>query len=143
MDRKFTLYLIGYGNQVPERFFERLEGSLPTQNGDSCLLIDVRRNRRSWAWSYSGPQVEFVVKKRGHQYIWLHELGNVGNASHVGLINEPAGLMALEQQIRHSKRPVVLLCAELRSRDCHRSVVARKLAERLESDGDELEIRPI
>lgn len=144
MNQQFTLYLIGYGNQIPEAFFGRLEGSLPSANGDSCLIIDVRQCRRSWAWSYSGPQVEYVIKKRGHHYIWLHELGlDRSNAHRVQLVNEPAGMMALEQQVRHSKRPVVLLCAELLSARCHRLGVARKLAERLELDGDQLEIRPL
>ena len=143
MNQQFTLYLIGYGNQIPEAFFDRLEGSLPSINGDSCLIIDVRRRRRSWAWSYSGPQIEYIVKKQGHHYIWLHELGNEGNANRIRLANEPAGMMALEQQVRHSKRPVVLLCAELLSANSHRSLVARKLAERLEADGDRLEIRPL
>lgn len=134
----FTLYLIGYGNQVPDTFFERLEDGSPA-NG--WLVLDIRIRRRSWAWSYSGPQVEFIFKKRGHDYIWVHELGNTGTKHEIHLVNAAAGLMALERKIRHSSRPVVLLCAERLSSKCHRSLVAEKLSRRLQAAGDQLEIR--
>lgn len=132
----YQLYLIGYGNQVPDDFFARLEEH---QNG--FLVIDVRARRRSWAYSYSAPQVEYLFTKRGHHYLWFGELGAAGgNGRRVELVNEQVGLWGLETQIRRSSRPVVLLCAERLSRDCHRSVVADRLAERLAKAGDVLEV---
>lgn len=131
----FTLYLIGYGNQAPAELFERLELA-----GERVMVIDVRSRRRSWAWSYSGPQVEFLFKKQGHQYLWLPELGGDGQTDG---INELFGLMALEMQVKQRRLPVVLLCAERLSTRCHRAAVAEKLRQRLELAGDQLEIRPL
>jgi uncharacterized protein (DUF488 family) len=138
MPRTFTLYLIGYGNQIPDQLFERLE-----QVVDTALIVDIRARRQSWAWSWSGPQVEFIVKKRGHDYIWLHQLGNLNRNGQVRLANEAVGMMALESQIRTSSLPIVLLCAERLGTDCHRSVVADKLRDRLKAVGDCLEVRPL
>lgn len=134
---KYVIYLTGYGNQTPDKFFERIEYA-----GDSCLILDVRARRRSWARSYTGPTTELVCNQRGHRYLWLHELGSASyNGGEVELVNEPVGMMALECQVRRAEIPVVLMCAELRSTDCHRLVVARRFAERLQHAGDELEIR--
>ena len=135
----YTLFLIGYGNQVPDEFLDRL--GMAGSNG--CLVLDVRARRRSWAWSYTGPQTELVINKFGHDYIWLYELGNTGNGRKVQLVNEPWGMLALEALLRKSKQPVVLMCAERLSRNCHRRVVAERLAERLAEAGDQLEIRTL
>lgn len=137
----FTLYLIGYGNEVPEDFLARLEEGSP--NGATWLVVDVRARRRSWAWSYSASHIDGVFHQRGHVYIWMIELGNEGNRHEVKLVNERVGLWALERQLRHSRRPVVLLCAERLSSRCHRSTIAEMLAERLEAKGDRLEVRTL
>lgn len=135
----FTIFLIGYGNNTPAAFFERLESW-----GDSFLVLDVRLTRRSWAWSYSGPQIEFVCKKRGHDYIWLPDLGNMNRNGEVHLVNEQVGMWALERLLRKDYRlPIVLLCAERLGSRCHRTVVAEKLRDRLTAKGDLLEIRPL
>lgn len=135
----FTLYLIGYGNQVPEEFFTRLEERSP--NGSTWLVVDVRARRRSWAWSYSAGHIDNLFQQRGHVYIWMIELGNEGNRHEVRLVNEQVGLWALEMQLRRSRRPVILLCAERLSSRCHRSAIAGMMARRLEAKGDRLEVR--
>ena len=137
----FTLYLIGYGNQVPDEFFKRLEEGSP--NGDTWLVLDIRARRRSWAWSYSAGHIDNLFHQRGHVYVWMIELGNEGNHQEVQLVNERIGLWALERQLRHSKRPVILLCAERLSSHCHRSAIAEMLARRLEAKGDRLEVRTL
>jgi uncharacterized protein (DUF488 family) len=135
----FTLYLIGYGNQISEQLFERLE-----KFGDTFLIIDVRARRRSWAWEYCAPQIEYVMKKRGHEYMWLPQLGNAnGRDGQVRLVDESFGMMALETQVRKQDKPVVLLCAERLSTVCHRSVIAAKLRERFEAVGDYLDVRSL
>jgi len=131
---RFTIYLIGYGNQVPADFLKRLELA-----GDQVLVIDVRSRRKSWARSYTTPQVEYLFKKAGHDYLWLPELGGDG---HDG-IGEAFGMMALEIQIRKQHLPVVLMCAERLSSRCHRTRVAEELRQRLELAGDQLDIRPL
>lgn len=131
----FTLYLIGYGNEAPAQLFERLEMA-----GQEVMVIDVRSRRKSWAWAYSAPQVEYLFKKEGHDYLWLPGLG--GDGSDNG-ISRAFGMMALETQIRKLRLPVVLLCAERLSTTCHRTRVAESLRERLERTGDHLEIRPL
>lgn len=130
----FTLYLIGYGNEPPVEFFDRLEFA-----GQEVIVIDVRSRRRSWAWSYSAPQVEYLFKKQGHDYLWLPELGGDGDNG----VGQMFGMMALETQIRKRRLPVVLLCAERLSTNCHRAQVAERLRKRLELAGDHLEIRPL
>jgi len=132
----FTLYLIGYGNEVPAQLFERLEMA-----GERVLVIDVRSRRRSWAWSYSAPQVEYVFKTAGHDYIWLPALGSYALKRRT--TNLTYGLRALEIQVRKQGLPVVLLCAERLSTHCHRAEIAKLLQQRLEEDGDHLEIRPL
>lgn len=137
----FTVYLIGYGNQMPEDLCDRFPTAFA---GEGCLVLDVRARRRSWAWSYSGPQCEFVFKKLGHDYIWLPQLGATRNGDPVHLIDEEFGLLALESLVRkHTDQPVLLLCAERLSDKCHRRLVAEKLAERLARVGDQLEVRPL
>jgi len=130
----FTLYLIGYGNQTPEDFLERLEFA-----GEQVLVLDVRARRRSWAWSYSGLQVEMLFKKAGHDYIWLPALGGNGQEDTAYLF----GMQCVETQVRNERLPVVLMCAERLSTDCHRAELARQLQERFESAGDQLEVRPL
>jgi uncharacterized protein (DUF488 family) len=131
----FTLYLIGYGNETPEPFLERLEMA-----GEQVMVVDVRSRRRSWAWSYSGPQVEMLFKKAGHDYIWLPGLGGNGQVEDIAYLFD---MQAAEVQIRNGRLPVVLMCAERLSTDCHRAELARQLQERFESAGDQLEIRPL
>ena len=128
-----TIYLIGYGNQIPEAFFQRLREGLPFDK-EGWLVIDIRRFRRSWCEAY-GPQIEYELKREGHDYIWLPELGDVDDADELRLA---MGMMALEQHVRRSQRPIVLLCAERLSTKGHRRAVAEKLANRLD-----LEIRPL
>lgn len=136
---RYKIYLAGYGNQLPARLMERIEAGA----GEHCLVLDVRARRMSWCRAYTGPGTERVFKAGGHDYIWLHELGSLYHKSGVRLVNEPAGMMALEAQIKKSQVPVVLLCAELLSKDCHRRVIAEKLAGRLAGQGHELEVVPI
>lgn len=135
---EFYVYLIGYGNNVPKDFFDRLELA-----GEQVLVVDVRARRRSWAWSYSAPQVETVFRKRGHDYMWLRGLATIRDNGQVLDTVEIFGLQALEVQVRRQGLPVVLMCGERLSQDCHRSAVAQKLRERLEAAGDHLEIRPL
>lgn len=136
----FTLYLIGYGNQLPREFLARLE-SAPSPNG--FLVVDIRARPVSWARAYTAPRVEYLFKGRGHDYIWMHELGNRGDSKDVQLLNEQVGLWALERLLRNAKGAVVLMCAERLSRDCHRRAVAARLAERLAKSGDTLEVRTL
>lgn len=132
----FTLYLIGYGNETPGPFLERLE----TGAGDQILVLDVRSRRRSWAHSYTGDATEMLFKKAGHDYIWLPGLGGNGQATETDYL---FGLQAAEVQIRMERLPVVLMCAERLSTVCHRSRLAEALRERFESAGDELVVRPL
>lgn len=132
---RFTLYLIGYGNEAPEPFLERLAFA-----GEQVMVLDVRARRRSWAWSYCGPQVEMLFKNAGHDYIWLPGLGGNGQVEDTGYL---FGMQCLEAQVRGSRLPVVLLCAERLSTACHRAGLAQRLQQKFASTGDLLEIRPL
>jgi len=131
----YTLYLIGYGNETPEPFLERLELA-----GEQVMVVDVRSRRQSWAWSYTGPQVEMTFKNAGHDYIWLPGLGGNGQVEGTDYL---FGMQAVEVQIRKETLPVVLMCAERLSTVCHRAGLARRLQQRFESAGDELVVRPL
>jgi len=134
----FCLFLIGYGNEVPNDFFDRLELA-----GERVLVIDVRARRHSWAWSYSAPQIEIVFKKRGHDYMWLSGLSTIKDNGQGLSTVECFALQALEVQLRRQSLPVALMCAERLSTECHRAAIAEKLRQRLETMGDHLEIRPL
>jgi len=134
----YTIFLIGYGNQIPEQFLERLELA-----SDECLVLDIRVRRKSWAQAYSVPNVEPLFKKRGHDYIWVYALGNTGNNHKVQLADEIGGMWQLERLLRSSRLPIVLMCCERLSSGCHRQVVAEKLSARLVGSGDSLEIRKL
>lgn len=138
MEKPYTIYLIGYGNQAPADFLDRLEYML-----DECLVCDIRARRTSWCWDYCVDRLGDLLKRRGHQYLWIPELGSVNHNGKTRLLNEPVGMMALEAQIDRSNLPIVLLCAELRSSECHRAEVASRLADRLAGRGIQLEIRPL
>jgi uncharacterized protein (DUF488 family) len=138
MEKKpYTIYLIGYGNQEPAAFLDRLEYL------DRALVLDIRARRNSWCWDYRGDRLGDLLKRDGHQYLWIPDLGSVGYNGEMKLLNEPVGMMALEAQVDRSELPIVLLCAELRSSECHRAEVARRLADRLARRGICLEIRPL
>jgi len=132
----FTIYLIGYGNQGPTQFLKRLEPVEP------ALVLDIRARRNSWCWNYRYNRLGDLLRRAGHEYMWLPDLGNAnGHNGKIRLVNEAFGMMALEAQMDRSDLPIVLLCAEFRSTDCHRAEVARRLAERLAKRGIKLEVR--
>jgi uncharacterized protein (DUF488 family) len=135
--KSYTIYLIGYGNQRPAAFLDRLDYL------DRALVLDIRARRKSWCWDYCGDRIGDLLKHQGHQYLWIPELGSVGYNGGTKLLNEPVGMMALEAQVDRSELPIVLLCAELRSSECHRAEVARRLADRLARRGIRLEIWPL
>lgn len=134
MVAQYELWLIGYGNQMPEKLFQRLEDFHAR-----WLVIDVRASRRSWCRLY-GPGLEWATKQRGHDYIWLPQLSRNEKGRFEDI---EFGLKALEAKVRTSRLPVVLLCSERLSHDCHRLAIARLLSARFRSRADDLEVRRI
>ena len=76
---------------------------------------------------YTKPQLE---KKLGHKYLWIPELGNkTRDINHIQLVDEEKGLEKLSELLKIYER-IVLLCAEKKDEDCHRSYVKSRFLKR-------------
>lgn len=118
----YTIYTIGYGNQMPEKLFARIPAGV--------ILVDVREiNTSAWHRAYTAPELAGTL---GERYWPIPQLGNAGHQPGVWRPRGPAALVdmllfALAGEIQ-AGRPLCLLCAELRHGQCHRSLIADAMA---------------
>lgn len=111
---------IGYGNKTPKVFFAELDALEPD------LVVDVRDSPRGWSPAYSKAGLQ---KRLGEKYLWLPVCGNATRElpptlnDEVACLNELRKLMGLHGL-------VVLLCAEMDERRCHRSYIKKRLTGR-------------
>lgn len=132
------LFTIGYGNQAPELFIERL-----TQHKVD-MVYDVRRaDSRSWCrvyypGYYPGTIGDFLDDKAGISYSRVSSLGK----SRLDTLQEYALWLAsdnlamailddMAKFIDGNSIVPCILCAERDFRQCHRSTVASSLILRL------------
>jgi len=113
------LYTIGYQSLEPEHLEQWV-----CQLG--ALLLDVRlspRSRRA-TWSQHALSEWF-----GERYWHLDLLGNVNYKSGrpIQLKDEQAGLTVLKELLED--QPVILLCGCRNVQECHRRVIAERMAE--------------
>ena len=124
-----TIYTVGCnGISEPQEM-----AALLRENGVE-VLVDVR-----WKpYARFKPQFnqkklqegQGPIKTAGVDYLHIVELGNVGKDSGVvRLKNEAKGLARLSDEMR--RRVVAIMCQCKMPEQCHRSVVARKMSERL------------
>jgi len=113
--------LIGYGGTKPQDFYAKIMRANPD------LIVDVRADPyHAYLGVYTKPQLE---KKYGSRYVWIPELGNeTRDIKNIQLIDEEKGLQKLLELAKKHEH-IVLLCAEKRDEECHRSYVKSRLLE--------------
>jgi uncharacterized protein (DUF488 family) len=111
--------LIGYGGTRPTDFFAKIEQMNPE------LVVDVREDPyHAYLGTYTKPQLEKRLKEK---YVWIHELGNkTRDINDIQLVDEREGLRKLSELAKKHEH-IMLLCAEKKDEDCHRSYVREHL----------------
>jgi len=111
---------IGYGNKTPEVFFAELEAM------DPDLVVDVRDSPRGWSPAYSKAGLE---KRLGAKYMWLPVCGNATRELPPTLNDEAACLDEI-RKLMAAHGQIVLFCAEMDERRCHRNYIKKRLTQR-------------
>ncbi len=134
------LFTIGYEQKTQEEMLDELEAA------GVALVIDVRAVAASRRPGFSKTALAAGLKARGIDYLHLRPLGTPAagrEAARAGRIAEmrtiyagqletPEAALALERALDEaSKRPAALLCYEREAPDCHRSMLARRMIERM------------
>lgn len=134
------LFTIGYEQKTQEEMLDELEAA------GVALVIDVRAVAASRRPGFSKTALAAGLKARGIDYLHLRPLGTPAagreaaragriaemRAIYAGQLETPEAALALEQALDEaSKRPAALLCYEREAPDCHRSMLARRMVERM------------
>ena len=92
------------------------------------FLIDVREKPKAWSRRWYGDQLEKFCHELEIEYLSETVLGNVSGTSH-WVSPEPEKVDQVLQNIakKTQSKTVLLLCAEMDYRRCHRVEVAEKL----------------
>lgn len=122
------IYTFGYGNRPTT---DSLLGFLGEY--EIPYLIDVRVQALAWTRQWWGDSVKETVKSVGVNYLPCPDLGNTsGKAEWVPLNNYKAVLNLIEiRDLLLEKGSVMLMCAKLDYKKCHRTAIANKLQEML------------
>ena len=124
-----TLYTVGC-NGIPEP--AEMVGLLREHGVE--VLIDVRwKPSARFKPQFNRPKLEQAqgpMKTAGLDYLHIVELGNVGkDTGAMRLKDEAKGLALLSDEMK--RRVVAIMCQCKEPEECHRSVVARKMTERM------------
>lgn len=116
--------LLGYGGTRPRDFFAKI------RQMDPDLIVDVREDPYHACLGVCTKS--HLEKEYGKRYTWIPELGNrTRDINNIQLVDEEKGLeKLLELSKRHEH--IVLLCAEKKDEECHRSYVRNRLLARIE-----------
>lgn len=122
-----VIYTFGYRSHTHHQLLGIIESI-----GAGGIVVDVRRNPTACNPHWTSGELRDLLRDR---YLPMPELGNDRMAARGEwkVIDNAAGLAAIEDLIelyRHGSE-VVLLCAELHNRECHRRQVASYLQRRL------------
>ena len=112
---------IGYGNKTPEIFFAELDAMKPD------LVVDVRdypHKARLSCYTKAG-----LEKRLGDKYLWLPWCGNATRKLPPTL-NDEANCLDKLRRLIIAFGQVVLLCAEMDERRCHRHYIKKRLTQR-------------
>src|SRR5687768_4724103 len=135
-----TLFTIGYEGKTQAEFLEELQAARVE------LLIDVRAVAASRRPGFSKTALANGLSECGIDYLHLRALGTPADgrqAARSGRIAEmraiyavqletPEAGLALEQALAEADaRPSALLCYERAAPDCHGSMLARQMVERI------------
>jgi uncharacterized protein (DUF488 family) len=134
-----ALFTIGYEGKTQEEMLDELKSA------GVALLIDVRAVAASRRPGFSKTALAGGLRERGIDYLHLRALGTPADgrqAARAGRIAEmraiyavqldtPEAALAMEQALAEaSARPSALLCYERGAPECHRSMLARRMADR-------------
>ena len=135
-----TLFTIGYEGKTQAEFLDELEAA------GVALVLDVRAVAASRRPGFSKTALAGGLRERGIDYLHLRPLGTPADgrqAARAGRVAEmreiyarqldtPEAALALEQALAEaSSRPAALLCYEREAPDCHRSMLAQRMVERI------------
>ncbi len=135
-----TLFTIGYEGKTQAEFLQELRAA------GVELLIDVRAVAASRRPGFSKTALANGLREFGIDYLHLRALGTPADgrqAARAGRIAEmraiyadqletPEASLALEQALAEAgARPAALLCYEREAPDCHRSMLAQRMIERV------------
>jgi uncharacterized protein (DUF488 family) len=133
------LFTIGYEGKTQDEMLDELDAA------GVALVIDVRAVAASRRPGFSKTALAAGLRSRGIDYLHLRPLGTPAagrEAARAGRIAEMRGIygvqldtpeaaLALEQALAEaSNRPAALLCYEREAPDCHRSMLAQRMAQR-------------
>ncbi|HEX8482461.1 MAG TPA: DUF488 domain-containing protein [Allosphingosinicella sp.] len=134
-----ALFTIGYEGKTQAEMLDELKSA------GVALLIDVRAVAASRRPGFSKTALAGGLRERGIDYLHLRALGTPADgrqAARAGRIAEmraiyavqldtPEAALAMEQALAEaSARPSALLCYERGAPECHRSMLARRMADR-------------
>ena len=134
------LFTIGYEGKTQAEFLEELQAA------DVTLILDVRAVAASRRPGFSKTALATGLRERGIDYLHLRALGTPADgrqAARAGRVAEmraiyavqldtPEAALAMEQALAEaSARPSALLCYERGAPQCHRSMLAQRMVERM------------
>ena len=132
-----TLFTIGYEGKTQDEMLDQLEAA------GVAIVLDVRAVASSRRPGFSKTALAAGLSERGIDYLHLRPLGTPADgrqAARAGKIGEmrdiyarqldtPEATLALAQAVSEaSDRPAALLCYEREAADCHRSMLAGRMA---------------
>ena len=134
------LFTIGYEGKTQAEFLDELEAAAVE------LVIDVRAVAASRRPGFSKTALAAGLRERGIDYLHLRALGTPADgrqAARAGRVAEMRAIyadqletaeaaLAMEQALAEaSARPAALLCYEREAPNCHRSMLAGRMVERV------------
>jgi uncharacterized protein (DUF488 family) len=135
-----TLFTIGYEGKTQAEFLDELAAA------GVELVLDVRAVAASRRPGFSKTALAGGLRERGIDYLHLRPLGTpaagreaarAGRVAemrtiYAGQLETPEAALALEQALAEAaQRPAALLCYEREAPDCHRSMLAGRMVERI------------
>ncbi|HEX2762812.1 MAG TPA: DUF488 domain-containing protein [Allosphingosinicella sp.] len=134
-----ALYTIGYEGKTQAEFLDELAAARVE------IVVDVRAVAASRRPGFSKTALALGLRERGVDYLHLRPLGTpaagreAARAGRVGEMREiyacqletPEAALAFEQAVEAAtSRRAALLCYEREAPDCHRSMLAERMAQR-------------
>ncbi len=142
-----ALFTIGYEGKTQAEFLDELEAA------GVRLVLDVRAVAASRRPGFSKTALAGGLRERGIDYLHLRALGTPADgrqaaragriaemrAIYAGQLETPEAALAMEQALSEAAaRPSALLCYESGAPECHRSMLAQRMMERLPFDVTDL-----
>lgn len=135
-----ALFTIGYEGKTQAEFLDELQAA------GVRLVLDVRAVAASRRPGFSKTALAGGLRERGIDYLHLRALGTPAEgrqaaragrvaemrAIYAGQLETPEAALAMEQALAEAEaRPSALLCYERGAPECHRSMLARRMADRM------------